>query len=306
MREDVPPVLREVATMGDAIIKVAYADWTRPGMSKWSKVVQNHGVSAVQTFSHPKKSSSDMQMTVDGIDLLRTNRDVTSFAIVSSDADFTALARRLQEAGKDVVGFGRKSNLGSALIGSCTLFRYLENLRGLEEDSLHDNGMEALEDGQSAQYSTYAKVVGPQADLNLTGLSLESDTFQFTSPFGTFNCEISEAELANHLEDAWMSTRNQTTGWSSVGQMNTYLQRRNINCVKVFGKKISKVIQESKLFQMKEKNSGLQVRLKNHASFPVLWHEQMVWKQGIADTWENIQDEEGFANLGAMKGIMLR
>eukprot|EP00961_Rhodomonas_salina_P242591 3276926-Rhodomonas_salina.1 len=120
-REFVPRIFREVEQTGEVLVKVVFADWSRRGMDKWAALVAQFGMSAVQVFSHAKKSSSDMHMTVDGIDLLRTHPELTSFAIVSSDSDFRALAKRLREAGKEVLGFGDK-RCSAFLVGEFTSF----------------------------------------------------------------------------------------------------------------------------------------------------------------------------------------
>jgi len=72
------------------------------------------------------KGSSDASMIIDAMDILFTNEDVSGFALVSSDSDFTRLAQRLREAGKNVIGFGRKQTPEPFVI-ACERFIYTEN-----------------------------------------------------------------------------------------------------------------------------------------------------------------------------------
>jgi hypothetical protein len=52
---------------------------------------------------------------------------VDGFCIVSSDSDYTGLAKRIREEGLFVMGIGRK-NTPIAFVNSCEVFTYTENL----------------------------------------------------------------------------------------------------------------------------------------------------------------------------------
>lgn len=60
------------------------------------------------------------------MDILYSNQ-VDIFCLVSSDSDFTRLAMRLREAGKEVIGMGMKQT-PKPFIAACNKFIYLEVL----------------------------------------------------------------------------------------------------------------------------------------------------------------------------------
>lgn len=60
------------------------------------------------------------------MDILYSNQ-VDIFCLVSSDSDFTRLAMRLREAGKEVIGMGMKQT-PKPFIVACSKFIYLEVL----------------------------------------------------------------------------------------------------------------------------------------------------------------------------------
>ena len=66
-----------------------------------------------------------MRLVIDAMDLLYT-KTAQTFAIVSSDCDFTPLCTRLRAEGKKVIGFGGHST-PSPFINSCTKFLYLDD-----------------------------------------------------------------------------------------------------------------------------------------------------------------------------------
>lgn len=124
----VKEMMEEIAKYGTPTFKRIYADWTRPTLAGWKKVLLENAITPIQQYSYSiGKNSSDSAMIIDAMDILYSGR-VDGFCIVSSDSDFTRLAIRLREAGMKVIGIGERKTL-TALISACDKFIYLEILR---------------------------------------------------------------------------------------------------------------------------------------------------------------------------------
>ena len=79
----------------------------------------------MQQFSYTTgKNATDSAMIIDAMDILYQG-NVDGFCIVSSDSDFTKLASRLRESGKNVIGMGR-TQTPKAFIDACNEFKYLD------------------------------------------------------------------------------------------------------------------------------------------------------------------------------------
>src|ERR1700710_1962246 len=101
-------MFEEIAKYGTPTFKRIYADWTKPTVSGWKKVLLENAITPIQQYSYSSgKNSSDSALIIDAMDILYSNK-VDGFCIVSSDSDFTRLAIRLREAGMVVYGFGEK------------------------------------------------------------------------------------------------------------------------------------------------------------------------------------------------------
>ena len=86
-------VLKEISARGNIIVKRAYGNWRKPVLSSWDSVLKNNAFKAIQQFDYVSgKNATDMALVIDAMDLLSTGRYDT-FVIVSSDSDFTLLAR---------------------------------------------------------------------------------------------------------------------------------------------------------------------------------------------------------------------
>lgn len=129
----VKEMFEEIAKYGIPTFKRIYADWTKPTVSGWKKILLENAITPVQQYSYSTgKNSSDSAMIIDAMDILYTGK-VDGFCIVSSDSDFTRLATRLREAGMFVIGIGEKKTL-RPFITACDKFIYIEILKS-DDDS---------------------------------------------------------------------------------------------------------------------------------------------------------------------------
>ena len=118
----------EIAKYGTPTFKRIYADWTKPTVSGWKKVLLENAITPIQQYSYSTgKNASDSALIIDAMDILYTGK-VDGFCIVSSDSDFTRLATRLREAGMKVIGIGEKKTL-NPFITACDKFIYIEILK---------------------------------------------------------------------------------------------------------------------------------------------------------------------------------
>ena len=101
-------VLNELSKHGHIIVKKAYGDWSSVHLKNWKQPLNELAITPVQQFSYTQgKNSSDAAMIIDAMDLLYT-KQFDSFALVTSDSDFTKLASRLKESQIFVFGVGEQ------------------------------------------------------------------------------------------------------------------------------------------------------------------------------------------------------
>ncbi len=93
---------------GECIVRRAYADLTiqlGSNVEGWKKLAIQESLQLQnQLHTSRGKSSSDMALVIDAMDLLYQNQNLDGFVLVTSDSDFTRLAQRLRESGKFVWG----------------------------------------------------------------------------------------------------------------------------------------------------------------------------------------------------------
>ena len=126
-------MMEEIAKYGTPTFKRIYADWTKPTVSGWKKVLLENAITPIQQYSYTTgKNSSDSALIIDAMDILYSGK-VDGFCIVSSDSDFTRLATRLREAGMKVFGIGQKKTPAPFIV-ACDKFIYLEVIAVPDEE----------------------------------------------------------------------------------------------------------------------------------------------------------------------------
>lgn len=185
---DVKEMMEEISKYGTPTIKRIYADWTKPTVSGWKKILLENAITPIQQYSYTTgKNSSDSALIIDAMDILYAEK-VNGFCIVSSDSDFTRLATRLREAGMTVLGLGEKKT-PQPFIAACNKFIYLEILK---------NSRTEVKISKSSKTRNPAQAPEP---LN----RVDSETIRLI------------AESANELADE--------AGWTFLGSLGNYIIR---------------------------------------------------------------------------------
>lgn len=139
---NVKGMMEEIAKYGIPTFKRIYADWTKPTVAGWKRVLLENAITPIQQYSYTSgKNSSDSALIIDAMDILYTGK-VDGFCIVSSDSDFTRLATRLREAGMVVIGIGEKKT-SNPFITACDKFIYVEILNADESTGASKSGVKS-------------------------------------------------------------------------------------------------------------------------------------------------------------------
>jgi len=184
-------IIEEVSKYGKVTIRRIYGDWTTPHMNSWKEIINQYSISPIQKFSYTTgKNSTDSSLIIDAMDILHSN-SVEGFCIVSSDSDYTGLAKRIREQGLFVMGIGRKLT-PIAFVNSCEIFTFSENL--ISESNASNNR------------TKHAK---KRVDLNPVKSKKKSQDSESTEKSPTLDLSIIDKAFdisTNEEEEAYIST----------------------------------------------------------------------------------------------------
>jgi NYN domain/OST-HTH/LOTUS domain len=125
---NIAELLAEVSRYGRATVKRAYGNWTTPQLQGWKPLLNEFAIQPMQEFAYTVgKNATDSSLIIDAMDLLYSG-NLDGFCLVSSDSDFTRLAKRIREDGLFVYGFGERKT-PVAFVAACDKFIFTEILR---------------------------------------------------------------------------------------------------------------------------------------------------------------------------------
>jgi len=120
-------ILDEIAGHGEPAVRRVYGDWSSSALTQWKETARTLGLVMHQQSANTKgKNASDIGLVIDAMDILHQGK-VDGFVLVSSDSDFTRLASRIREDGKQVIGVG-EAKTPESLRKVCNRFLLIENI----------------------------------------------------------------------------------------------------------------------------------------------------------------------------------
>ena len=231
-------LLAEVAKLGVASVKRIYGDWTSTGTTQWKQSLLRYSISPVQQFAYTKgKNATDASLIIDAMDLMHSHR-FDGFCLVSSDSDFTALARRLREEGLVVYGFGEKKT-PEAFRTACDKFIFTEVLRPASGDA-------TVSTSESAPPPTRKE------PADAAGLIDSSPPTAPSKP-------VAPPQVPLDLIRQAIEEESDDSGWAGLGAVGSYIQRIRADFdARLFGsKKLSDLIKKyPKHFIVEERNAS--------------------------------------------------
>lgn len=123
-------LLFEINKHGNPIIKKVFLN--KESLTKWEVPINQFSLSPVWVPNNTRgKNAADIELVIDAMELLYERQDLAGFCIVSSDSDFTGLAKRIVAKGKPVLGIG-ENKTPESFRNACTKFICIEDLPELE------------------------------------------------------------------------------------------------------------------------------------------------------------------------------
>jgi hypothetical protein len=130
---DVGAILDYATSFGSVVISRAFADWSAPANSKYSRQLVDRAVDLTQMFPTAayQKNGADIRLSVDVVEDMFRLPEITHVVIVAGDSDFIPLAQRCKRLGRYVIGIGVAGATSKQLAAACNEFKFYGELPGV-------------------------------------------------------------------------------------------------------------------------------------------------------------------------------
>ena len=278
-------IMKEIVKHGEITYKRIYRDWTSDSAIGWKDVILEHGLNPVQQYSYTSgKNATDFAVIIDAMDILYTG-NVDTFCLATSDSDFTRLAVRLKEAGKQVIGMGEKKVPRPFSIG-CDSYIFLDvepldyDEDGLDDMRRHRVPKEELRQfmeniirqNDEKQKTTGMGQIGSELKKQYPDFSLKDYDCRTLSQFieqfdslsikqeghSTYIARNNKLEIGDIENQILEIIRQQEKGYIDLGELNQKLKQQNAEfSIKQFGfSKFSKFLHTFKSIQIQDIENG--------------------------------------------------
>lgn len=140
-------IRQEATMMGRIKIFRLYGSISSPTVRSWYGVMPKYGISPILQISYSqRKSIADQALTIDAMDILYSG-EINTICLVTSDSDFTKLAYRIKESGKELIGMGEQKT-NESLAQACDVFKMLDVIYQIENITDSDEDITILEESE--------------------------------------------------------------------------------------------------------------------------------------------------------------
>ncbi len=195
---DLDRLMEYLQSRGALVVKRAYGDWTR--FSKYRDDLLGNSIDLIQMYSvRAGKNRADIRLALDAFEIAISRPQIGTIVILSGDSDFGALASKLREYGRYVLGIGPRAITHAVLFRSCDEFVFLETVLDHEpellgtQDSARQNARQLLLKALDRFGQRGALPVLGQA-LKLTMLSMDPTFNEANLGYGRFRSWLEDNE----------------------------------------------------------------------------------------------------------------
>jgi hypothetical protein len=192
---DLGRLMNYLQSRGPVVVKRAYGDWGR--FARYRDDLVGNSIDLIQMYSiRAGKNRADIRLALDAFETAINRPQIGQIVIVSGDSDFGALASKLREYGRYILGIGPRDITHPLLVKSCDEFVYLETVLGHEPEV--DSSVSARENARmllSAALSAHGK----RGELPVLATRLKQTLLSMDPTFN--EADLGYSQFRTWLED---------------------------------------------------------------------------------------------------------
>ncbi len=145
---DVSMMMDYVSSIGAVTINKAYGNWQ--WFSRYRDALNENSLDLIQLFPRGMKNGADIRLSLDVLEDINRYPHITHVVVVSSDSDFVALAQKVRQSGRSIIGIGVREAANPFWIQCCNEFKFYNTLaREYSHNDDSDNGNTPLDEART-------------------------------------------------------------------------------------------------------------------------------------------------------------
>lgn len=221
---DIGAIIDYATSFGSVSLSRAYADWSVPANASYRHPLVDRSIDLVQLFSTSgTKNGADIRLSVDAVEDLVLNPEITHVVFVAGDSDYIPLAQRCKRMGRYVVGIGVSGSTSKALVSACDDFTYYGDVPGVVTPKPVAPVAVAAEPPPAAKAPAGKKAAAAKAPAKKAAKTTRSP--KATAPSAESPAQAEATQLL--IRAIEVGTGKSDDGWLHAGGVKSVMQRMN-------------------------------------------------------------------------------
>lgn len=125
---NIPAIMEFLSSLGDISINKAYANWGI--FDSYRDQLLDYSIDLIQLFPRGghSKNGADIRMSIDITEDVHFSNHIDYFIVIGGDSDYIAVAQKVRQKGKYVIGIGEQDSTNPYWVKSCNEFKYYRTL----------------------------------------------------------------------------------------------------------------------------------------------------------------------------------
>ncbi len=133
---NVRAILDFAASLGTLSVNRAYANWQ--WLARYRDELADGGLELIQLYPRGARASADVKLAMDATQDMCNSAHIGTVVLVGGDADHSAVAQKIRESGRRVIGIAPEQTASGFWVRSCDEFKFYQALAARAEGQALD------------------------------------------------------------------------------------------------------------------------------------------------------------------------
>jgi hypothetical protein len=163
---NVRAILDFAASLGSVSISRAYANWQ--WLARYRDELSDGGLELIQLYPRGARASADVKLAMDIVEDLGRSTHIGTVILVGGDADHSAIAQKIRECGRRVIGIAPEQTASGFWVRACDEFKFYHWILARSEGQALETDAEALDQARELLGAALRRAVAQTGQMEVS------------------------------------------------------------------------------------------------------------------------------------------
>jgi hypothetical protein len=174
-------VLDFAATLGPVSINRAYGNWQ--WLARYRDELSEGGLELIQIYPRGARASADVKVAMDAVQDLCSHAHISTVILVGGDADHSALAQKVRESGRRVIGIAPEQTASGFWVRASDEFKFYQALVARSEGQAPEVDSELQDEARELLAAALRKAISQTGQPEVAADTLRTTALHLDPSF---------------------------------------------------------------------------------------------------------------------------